>query len=156
LVCRDREELGGERLAQLPSERWQEIELESAEFNRRYLLLSLVGQDPLYVRELFAPATITWLAAEAPAGFSFELNERFLLAALPGHLREAAALDRLCALTAELARRVREEASEEGEGSGLFDEDAKLAAIEAGLTKVRFETPPPSAGHGVDAFREAA
>lgn len=156
LVCRDREELGGERPAQLPSERWQEVELESVEFDRRFRLLALVGQDPLYVRELFSPATIAWLAADVPAGFSFELNERFLLVALPGHLGAAAELDGLCALAAELARRIREEAGEEGETTGLFDEAAKLAAIEAGLTKVRFETPPPSAGHGVDAFREAA
>ena len=156
LVCRDREELGGERPAQLPSERWQETELESAEFNRRYLLLSLVGQDPLYVRELFSPATIAWLTGGVPSGFSFELNERFLLVALPGHLRDAAELDRLCALAAELAERIRAEAAEEGEGTGLFDESAKLAAIEAGLARVRFDEPPASAGAAVEAFREAA
>ena len=156
LVCRDREELGGERPAQLPSESWQQVELESTEFNRRYLLLSLAGQDPLYVRELFTPATIAWLAAEVPAGFSFELNERFLLAAVPGHRQDAAELDELCALAAELARRVRAEAAEEGEGTGLFDESEKLAEIEAGLAKVRFEQPPARAGIAVEAFRERA
>lgn len=156
LVCRDREGLGGERPAQLPSERWQRIELESAGFNRRYVLLTLAGQDPLYVRELFTPAMIAWLADEVPAGFSFELNERFLLVALPGHPRDAARLDELCRLAAELAARIRAEAAEEGEGTGLFDESEKLAAIAAGLGRVRFEQPPASAGLAVEAFRERA
>ncbi|MBS1879684.1 MAG: hypothetical protein JST31_09240 [Actinobacteria bacterium] len=156
LVCRDREELGGGAPAQLPSERWERIELESTAFNRRYRLLSLSGQDAVYARELFSPALIAWLAHDVPAGFSFELNERFLLVALPGHLGAGEDLDRLCALAAELARRIREEAAEEGEGSGLFDEAEKLAEIEKNLARVRFEQPPASVGIAFEAFRAAA
>jgi hypothetical protein len=155
LVCRDRAELG-DAPAQLPSERWQRVELESAAFERRYRLLALAGQDPSYVRELFTPSLLAWLADGVPAGFSFELNERFLLVALPGRLEAEAELARLCALAAELARRFREEASEEGEGSALFDEAEKLAEIEAALGKVRFEQPPASAVDAFEAFREAA
>ncbi len=156
LVCRDRRELGGGSPAQLPTERWQPVELESTVFNQRYRLLFLAGQDPIYVRELFSPALIAWLAHDVPAGFSFELNERHLVVALPGHLREEAETEQLCALAAEVARRLREEAEEEGEASGVFDEAEKRAAIEAALGKARFEQPPASVGAALEGFRHAA
>lgn len=155
LVCRDRTELGGAP-AQLPAERWAAIELESTAFNRRYRLLTLAGQDQIYARELFSPALIAWLAADVPPGFTFELNERHLLVALPGHLSEPGDLDRLCRLAAELARRMREEAIEEGEGTGLFDEAAHLAEIERRLGEVDFAKPPGSVGLAYEAFRERA
>src|SRR5262249_2571939 len=62
LVCRDRGELGSGIPAQLPAERWHGTVLESTVFNRRYRLLTLAGQDPIYVRELFSPSLIAWLA----------------------------------------------------------------------------------------------
>jgi hypothetical protein len=155
LVCRDRGELGGGAPAQLPTEQWQPTELESTVFNHRYRLLSLAGQDPVYVREVFSPALIAWLAHDVPAGFSFELNERHLVVALPGHL-DAEGQEQLCALAAEVGRRLREEAEEEGLASGLFDEAEKRAAIEAALTKVSFKRPPASVGAALEAFRHAA
>jgi hypothetical protein len=156
LVCRDRAELGGAAPAQLPAERWQRTELESVAFNRRYRLLTLAGQDPIYVREIFSPSLIAWLAHDVPSGFSFELNERHLVVTLPAHLSVGPDTERLCALAAELAERLREEAEEELEGSNLFDESEKLAAIEENLDRVRFERPPASAAGAVEAFREAA
>lgn len=156
LVCCDRRELGAGTPAQLPTERWQPTELESTVFNRRYRLLSLTGPDPVYVREIFSPSLIAWLAHDVPAGFSFELNERHLVVALPGHLDGEEELDQLLALAAEVARRLREEAEEEGVASGLFDEAEKRAAIEAGLAKVHFKQPPASVGAALEAFRHAA
>jgi hypothetical protein len=155
LVCRDRRELGAGTPAQLPTEQWRPTELESTVFNRRYRLLSLAGQNPIYVREIFSPSLIAWLAHDVPEGFSFELNERHLVVALPGHLEGEEELERLRALAAEVARRLREEAEEEGVASGLFDEAEKRAAIEQGLTKVRFEKPPASVGAALEAFRHA-
>lgn len=156
LVCRDRGELGDAAPAQLPAERWQRTELESAAFNRRYVLMTLAGQDPLYVREVFSPSLIAWLDRDVPAGFSFELNERHLVVTLPGHLPIGPDTERLCAIAAELAERLREEAEEELEGGNLFDEAEKLAAIEENLGRVRFEQPPASAAGAVEAFRKAA
>ncbi|MBS1894534.1 MAG: hypothetical protein JST59_24800 [Actinobacteria bacterium] len=156
LVCRDRDRLGNAAPAQLPAERWEQTELESTAFNRRYRLLTLAGQDPIYVREIFSPSLIAWLAHDVPAGFSFELNERHLVVVLPGHLPLGPETERLCGLAAELARRLREEAEEELEGGNLFDETEKLADIEANLGRVRFERPPASAAGAVEAFREAA
>jgi hypothetical protein len=154
LVCRDRELLGATP-AQLPTESWQGTELESAAFNRRYRLLTLAGQDPIYVRELFSPTMIAWLAHDVPAGFSFELNERHLAVLMPGHL-EGEELERLCALAAEVRRRLREEAAAEGEATNLFDESEKRAAIEAALRRVEFEQPPARPGAALERFRHAA
>jgi hypothetical protein len=155
LLCRDREE-SGTAVAHLPAERWVGVELESIVFNRRYRLLTLRGQDQIYARELFSPGLIDWLAHEVPPGFTFELNERHLLVALPGHLTEEGELDGLCGLAAELARRMREEAAEEAEGTGLFDESAHLAEIERRLGEIHFDKPPGSVGLAYEAFRERA
>lgn len=155
LACRDRGEL--ERApAQLPAERWQPVELESAAFERRYRLLALRGQDPVYVRELFAPALIDWLAHQVPAGFSFELNDGHLAVALPGHLPRGEETDRLCALAAEVTQRIRAEAREEGEDGNLFDEAELRAAIEAGLAQVGLDSPPTSVAAAIAACRAAA
>jgi hypothetical protein len=155
LVCRDRSEMGSDAPAQLPTESWTETELESTAFNSRYRLLTLRGQEPGYVRELFAPTLVAWLALDVPRGFSFELNEQHLVVGLPGHLDDAGA-ERLCALAAELTRRLREEAHEEGSGTGLFDESAELADIEAGLARVGFDQPPASVQVAIARFRRAA
>lgn len=155
LACRDRGEL--ERApAQLPAERWQPVELESTAFGRRYRLLALSGQDPVYVRELFTPALIDWLAHEVPEGFSFELNDGHLAVALPGHLARGEESDRLCALAAEVTRRIRAEAAEEGEDGNLFDEAELRAAIEAGLAEVGLDSPPDSVAAAIAACRAAA
>jgi hypothetical protein len=156
LVCRDRGELGNGIPAQLPAERWHGTVLESTVFNRRYRLLILTGQDPIYIRELFSPSLIAWLAHDVPAGFSFELNERHLVVALPGHLEAHEELDRLCALAAEVARRVRAEALEEGEATGRFDESEKRREIEAAMAKARFDRPPASVAEAMAAYRRAA
>ena len=156
LVCRDRGELGSRLPAQLPAERWHGTMLESTVFNRRYRLLTLAGQDPIYVRELFSPSLIAWLAHDVPAGFSFELNERHLVVALPGHLETAEDLDRLSTLAAEITRRIRAEALEEGEGTARFDESEKRREIEAAMKKARFDRPPASVAEAMAAYRRAA
>ncbi len=156
LVCRDRGQLGSGLPAQLPAERWHGTVLESTVFNRRYRLLTLRGQDPIYVRELFSPSLIAWLAHDVPAGFSFELNERHLVVALPGNLDAAEDLDRLCALAAEVTRRIRAEALEEGEGTARFDESEKRREIEAAMAKASFDRPPASVAEAMTAYRRAA
>ena len=156
LVCRDRGELGSGLPAQLPAERWRGTVLESTVFNRRYRLLTLAGQDPIYVRELFSPSLIAWLAHDVPAGFSFELNERHLVVALSGHLESEEDLDRLCMLAAEVTRRIRAEALEEGEGTARFDESEMRGEIEAAMKKAHFDRPPASVHDAMAAYRRAA
>ena len=155
LVCRDRATLGA-KPAQLPAERWMPVELESVEFNRRYRLLTLAGQDPGWVRELFSPALIAWLADRAPAGLSFELNEGHLVVAQPAPPGGAGAIDGLVSAAAELRTRLRAEALEEEAEPDLFDEAAEVAAVVATLDEVRWREPPASVGEAVERYARAA
>lgn len=156
LLCRDRG-AGGPAVEQLPVERWREVELESALFNRRYRLLTLAGQDAGWVRELLSPALISWLASEAPEGLSFEINQGNLAIAMPGRLVAQAELERLAAAAHELVGRIRAEASEEGElDPDLFDEREEVAAIERALGEVTWNRPPDSVAEAVDAYRREA
>jgi hypothetical protein len=156
LVCRDRAAMGDGDPAQLPAESWAATTLESDAFNRRYHLLTLAGQDPGLVRELFSPQLIAWLTDRAPAGLSFELNEGHLTVAMPGPLADAEAVTGLCAAAAELTARIRKEAEEEDLNPDLFDESAELAAVEAAIAKVTFKEPPPSVQAAMDAYRNVA
>ncbi len=156
LVCRDRSRLGGADLAQLPGERWQRSEFESVEFNRRYQLFTLVGQDTQFMYELFSPALISWLCSEVPAGFGFELNGGNLSVAQPGHLEDPEELERLCSLAASLAQRIRTEAMEEGPGSQVFREERALTDLDAAIGEVDWAAPPPTVGAAVDAYRGVA
>ncbi len=156
LVCRDRKTGGGDP-AQLPAERWTRTELESTEFNRRYLLLTLVGQDAGLVRELFSPSLIAWLISRPPTGFSWELNEGNLTVSVPGHVTDAEELSHLCGLAASVADRLAAEIDEEeGPDADTFSDDEKLADIEGALGKVDWKEPPESVAAAVSAYRGKA
>jgi hypothetical protein len=156
LVCRDRAQLGHADLAQLPAESWQRSEFESVGFNRRYQLFTLVGQDNLFMHELFSPALLSWLSAGVPAGFGFELNDGNLSVFLPGHLEDPKELDGLCSLAASLAARIRKEAMEEEPDSELFREERVQADLAAAIPAVEWDQPPSSVEEAVYAYREVA
>jgi hypothetical protein len=156
MVCRDRGELGDGNPVQLPTERWQPVELESVDFARRYRLLVLAGQDPGYVRELFSPRLLDWLVREAPAGLTFELNEGHLVVAVGERIDRPAELERFCAAAAELARRVRAEAAEEGADPDLFDESTEMAAVDRAVALIRWQKPPASVGTAIAAYTALA
>jgi hypothetical protein len=119
-------------------------------------LLTLAGQDAGWLRELFSPALISWLTTEAPEGLSFEVNQGNLAVALPGRLVSLEALERLAAVAAEVAERIRSEALEEENDPDLFDESAELAAIEKVLPLVSWHRPPDSVQEAVTAYRRVA
>jgi hypothetical protein len=156
LVCRDRRELGGADLAQLPAERWQRQEFEAVEFNRRYQLFTLVGQDNTFMYELFSPALLSWLSAEVPAGFGFELNDGHLSVFVPGHLEESDELGRFCSLAASLTGRIRGEMAEQEPDSQLVEEKRVQRDLAAAIPEVDWDHPPPSVGEAVYAYREVA
>jgi hypothetical protein len=156
LVCRDRKAMGDGDPAQLPAESWEATTLESEAFNRRYHLLTLAGQEPGLVRELFSPQLIAWLTDKAPDGLSFELNEGHLTVAMPGPLDGADAASGLCGAAAELAARIRKEGEEEDLNPDLFDESAELAAIESAMARVTFDKPPASVQEAIGAYRNLA
>ena len=155
LACRDRAATRG-RPAELPAERWEETRLESEAFNRRYLLLSLAGQDPGLLRELFSPSLITWLEREPPPGFSFELNEGFLTVALPGSL-DGPERERLLSLAGEVSARISAEIAEEGGASlDVFEEREEIRGIERGLAEVGYDEAPESVQEAVSAAKARA
>jgi len=156
LVCRDRGELGHADLAQLPAEHWQRSEFESVEFNRRYQLFTLVGQDTMFMYELFSPALISWLCSQVPAGFGFELNDGNLAVFIPGHVEDPADLGNLCSIAESLADRMRAEAVEESPGSELFRQDEVLRDLDRGVSSLSWERPPGSVSEAVYAYREVA
>ncbi len=85
---------------------------ESTALNERYRIASSPFQDPNWLRQLFSPSLVDWLASEPPADFSFELAYGALLASTEEDDPGAAGLDALCKATAHLAARIRRECEE--------------------------------------------
>ncbi|HUC07129.1 MAG TPA: hypothetical protein VMR96_03485 [Solirubrobacterales bacterium] len=85
---------------------------ESIALNQRYRIASSPFQDPNWLRQLFSPALVDWLASEPPAGFSFELAYGALLCSTEEDDPGAAGLEALCRATAHLAERIRGECGE--------------------------------------------
>lgn len=156
LVCRDRAAMGDTDVAQLPAERWRRAEFESVEFNQRYRLFTLAGEDTMFLYELFSPALMSWLTSSVPPGFGFELNDGNLAVFVPGHVEDPVELEQLCALASSLAERIRREAMEELPGSQLFHDEEVGRDLDRAVSSVTWEHPPASVSAAVYAYREVA
>lgn len=88
------------------------IELESADFDRRYEVFASEMQDLNRARQLFSPSFVVWLAEEAPPSFGFELFGGRLCCRVDGHAADADTLDRVAAAAVVIATRLRDEAME--------------------------------------------
>ena len=112
-LSHDRDPFGfrGPLLNASPVER---VELESAEFNRRYRLVIPQGLGTAWVRELFSPSLIVWILNQAPDRLGFELVEGELAVAVPQRLADPEELDAFCEAAARVARTLRREGREEG------------------------------------------
>ena len=84
------------------------VTLESDGFLARYAVSTDADQDQLAVWQLFSPGLIDWLTSEAPAGFSFELQDGALACFVPGYVTEPAALDALCTGAARVFAQVEQ------------------------------------------------
>lgn len=153
LSCRDRavqKHLAHTEIARFGDSR--EVKLESIEFDRRFALQAPPGIDASWLRQLFTPALIDWLASKAPAGFCFELNEGHYCAAIPGHATDASVLDPFLAAADRVAQRIREEAVE---GTGHSSQAAALTRdkrFERMLAKAEFSEPPPDVETATDHY----
>ena len=87
---------------------WTESEVLKA----RYRVTMGPFQDPNWMRQLFAPTFVDWLATRAPERFSFELAYGHLCCNVEGDEPGSAQLDALCEAAAMVARRLREESLE--------------------------------------------
>jgi hypothetical protein len=85
---------------------------ESVKLNERYTVSTSPFQDPNWLRQLFSPAFVDWLATEPPADFSFELAYGALLGSVEEDDPDPAALAALCEATAHVAGRIRKECEE--------------------------------------------
>jgi hypothetical protein len=92
--------------------RYSKLWTESAKLNEHYLISTSPFQDENWLRQLFSPAFVDYLASEPPADFSFELAYGSLLGSVEEDSPDAAGLEALCAATAHVAARIRREVEE--------------------------------------------
>jgi hypothetical protein len=90
----------------------ERVKFESEGLDKRYEIFSAKEQDANWLRQLFSPTFIVWLSDSAPEKFAFELVGGTLCCYVNGHKKSAAELDVMCGATAEVAKRLREEALE--------------------------------------------
>jgi hypothetical protein len=90
----------------------ERVNLESEKLLDKYEIFATKEQDANWLRQLFSPTFIVWLADAAPDKFAFELVDGTLCCYVSGHKENAAALDAIAAATGAVAKRLREEALE--------------------------------------------
>jgi hypothetical protein len=85
---------------------------ESTALNERYTVSTSPYQDPNWMRQLFSPALVDYLATKPPADFSFELAYGILLGSVESDDPGADGLAALCEATAHVAERIARESGE--------------------------------------------
>ena len=85
---------------------------ESTALNERFAVTTSPFQDQSWLRQLFSPAFVEWLASEPPGDFSFELAYGALLGSVEADDPGVAGLAALCDATAYVAARIRRECEE--------------------------------------------
>jgi hypothetical protein len=90
----------------------ERVKLESEALLEKYEIFATKQQDAVWLRRLFSPSFIVWLADSAPDKFAFELVDGTLCCYVSGHKENAAELDAIAAATGAVAKRLREEALE--------------------------------------------
>lgn len=88
------------------------LSLESGVAGARYEIVRAATDDPNWLRQLFSPTFVLWLAEESPAQFAFQLSRGLLCAYVPGHLANADSLDQLVEAAEVVGMRVISEARE--------------------------------------------
>jgi hypothetical protein len=96
--------------------RKQRVEVESEVMDKRFETFADANADASWLRQLFTPSFIVWLGEQAPESFAFELVAGGLVTNVKGHLDSAAELDAFCEATATVAKRLREESTEQPVG----------------------------------------
>jgi hypothetical protein len=92
--------------------RYSKLWTESLALNDRYRIAISPYQDENWLRQLFSPAFVDWLASKAPADFSFELAYGSLLCSTEARDPDDAALAELAAATVEVSCRIARECEE--------------------------------------------
>ena len=82
--------------------------------NERYKVSTSPFQEQNWLRQLFSPAFVDWLATTPPDDFSFELAYGALLGSVEGRDAGPDDLAALCDATAAVAARIARECAEGG------------------------------------------
>ena len=85
---------------------------ESTALNERYTISTSPYQDPNWMRQLFSPALVDYLATVPPTDFSFELAYGILLGSVEADDPGVDGLAALCEATTHLAERIARECGE--------------------------------------------
>jgi hypothetical protein len=129
----------------------KQVHLESDAFLERYAVSTDADQNQVTVWQLFSPGLIGWLTDEAPAGFSFELQDGALTCFVPGYTAEEEQLDALCAAAGRVLARVT---AIDGHGrAAVAGEEGARGEFERELAEHPFATPPESVKAASKAFR---
>lgn len=89
-----------------------ELWTESEKLNQRFKVESSPYQDPNWMRQLFSPVFIDWLADAFPPDFSFELAYGDLVGSIEQDDPDERTLAGLCEATGYVAERIRKECLE--------------------------------------------
>jgi hypothetical protein len=92
--------------------RYSKLWTESAVLNERYMISTSPYQDPNWMRQLFSPALVDYLASRPPVDFSFELAYGVLLGSVEEDDPGSDGLAALCEATAHVAARIARECGE--------------------------------------------
>ena len=90
----------------------ERIELESEELDRKCEIFADRRCDANWLRQLFEPSFVDFLAEGAPEGFAFEIENGTLCVNVNRYRGKAQELDELCTATATVAKRIIDEATE--------------------------------------------
>jgi hypothetical protein len=90
----------------------ERIELESEVLDRKCEIFADKACDANWLRQLFEPSFVDFLAEGSPEGFAFEVENGTLCVNVNRYRGKAAELDEICTAAAAVAKRINEEAAE--------------------------------------------
>jgi hypothetical protein len=89
------------------------VEFESTALGKRFQIKTSETQDQVWLRELFSPTFIDWLATGTPKEFSFELVDGLLVVAVGERYNRPDQLDWFCGVAKYVRDRIHKEVRED-------------------------------------------
>jgi hypothetical protein len=90
----------------------ERITLESEVLDQKCEIFADKGCDANWLRQLFSPTFVDFLAEGSPEGFAFEVEHGYLCVNVNRHRGDATELDELCNAAATVTKRIVDEATE--------------------------------------------
>jgi hypothetical protein len=90
----------------------ERIKLESVELDRKCEIFADRRCDANWLRQLFEPSFVDFLAESSPEGFAFEVENGTLCINVNRYRGKASELDEICTAAAAVAKRIVDEAAE--------------------------------------------